>query len=181
MKYSILAVVAAAALNTSAYASDHNKNNWTDAALDAWIDGKAEATLLFNGNLDSFDINTDVQNGLVTLTGKVDTQVEKQLAAELIKGIEGVREIENDLSVYDENKDRDTSFIDAKISTVIKSRLLFDSDIAGTDIDVDVENKMVTLNGRVESEAEKDLAVTIAQNADDVEGVTSRLTIESDS
>eukprot|EP00232_Nephroselmis_pyriformis_P027893 CAMPEP_0182869710 /NCGR_PEP_ID=MMETSP0034_2-20130328/10099_1 /TAXON_ID=156128 /ORGANISM="Nephroselmis pyriformis, Strain CCMP717" /LENGTH=59 /DNA_ID=CAMNT_0025002179 /DNA_START=134 /DNA_END=309 /DNA_ORIENTATION=+ len=55
-------------------------NSWEKEAMDAWIDGKAEATLLFNGNLNSFDINTDVKMGTITLTGKVDNEIEKELA-----------------------------------------------------------------------------------------------------
>lgn len=57
----------------------------------------------------------------------------------------------------------DTDFTDAKIATVIKSRYLFDTDVDGTDIDVDVENRVVTLEGHVGSEAERDLAVQIAK------------------
>ena len=37
--------------------------DWKDGAKDAWIDGKAETTLLLNTNLNSFDIITDVKDG----------------------------------------------------------------------------------------------------------------------
>ena len=36
-------------------------------------------TVLLNGNLNNFDINTDVKNGKVMLTGKVDSEVDKEL------------------------------------------------------------------------------------------------------
>ena len=64
--------------------------DWKDDAKDAWLDGKAETTLLLNTNLNSFDIMTDVKNGHVTLTGKVESSVDKALAAELIKSLDGV-------------------------------------------------------------------------------------------
>ena len=66
---------------------------------------------------------------------------------------------------------------DAKIATVIKTRLLMDSDISGFDIDVDVEQGNVTLTGTVDSDAERDLAVEIAKNATDVTDVEDNLKV----
>ncbi|MBF7073423.1 BON domain-containing protein [Glaciecola sp. MH2013] len=181
MKHTLLSVALMTALFSTTAAAE---NKWEKEAKDAWIDGKAEATILFNGNLDSFDINTDVNNGIVTLTGKVDNSIEKELAEELILGIDGVSDVVNRLSVVgtqlEESADVAGSFTDAKISTVITSRLLFDSEVSGTSIDVDVDNKVVTLNGTVASSSERDLAVTIAENTDDVEEVKSMLKVESE-
>ena len=73
--------------------------------------------------------------------------------------------------------DDDNDLTDAKITTVITTRFLFDSEVGGTDIDVDTDNGIVTLNGSVESEAEKQLAVKIAKNAEDVRDVVDKLAI----
>ncbi|WP_032096658.1 MULTISPECIES: BON domain-containing protein [unclassified Alteromonas] len=199
MKRTILSIIVATSLSTAAVAGDmnsdsHTDNAWEKGAKDAWIDGKAEATLLFNGNLDSFDINTDVKNGDVILTGKVDNSVDKKLAEELVANIDGVMSVDNKLTVVEsEDMDSMTSgmsddledgvnegtseLTDAKIATVIKTRLLMDSDISGFDIDVDVENGNVVLTGSVDSDAEEDLAVAIAQNASDVKNVENNLTV----
>ncbi len=235
MKRTLIAVALFTALSTSAMASD---NTWKDDTKDAWIDGKAEATLLFNTKLNSFDINTDVKMGKVILTGKVDSEIEKELAEELVRGIDGVTDVDNSLTVLNtdtddmddmDNKSRtamkkdmmdmkedsrnamnndvkgmkgsshaamnenmeemddmddmddsnDGSVItDAKISTVVKSRLLFDSEVSGTDINVDVDNRVVTLKGTVKSETERQLVVSIAENTDDVDSVNDELTIK---
>jgi len=192
MKRSILSMIVATSLTTAAYAGDMDTDNkWEKGAKDAWIDGKAEATLLFNGNLDSFDINTDVKNGNVVLTGKVENSVDKKLAEELVANIDGVTSVDNKLTVVaDSNMHSDMSddmeegveegtseLTDAKIATVIKTRLLMDTDISGFDIDVDVENGVVTLTGEVDSDAERDLAVEIAKNASDVKDVESDLRV----
>ena len=196
MKRSIISLLVAGTLATSAYAgSMDTENKWEKGAKDAWIDGKAEATLLFNGNLNSFDINTDVQNGKVILTGKVENSVDKKLAEELVANIDGVTEVDNELTVVadndgdhdmdmddDDDMDGDDAMgelTDAKIATVIKTRLLMDSDISGFDIDVDVEQGNVTLTGSVDSDAERDLAVEIAKNASDVKNVEDNLTVET--
>ena len=198
MKRSLISMIVATTLTTAAYAgdmdTDSTSNKWEKGAKDAWIDGKAEATLLFNGNLDSFDINTDVKDGDVILTGKVDNSVDKKLAEELVANIDGVMSVDNKLSVI-EDKDMDSmtsdmsddvedgvdegtsELTDAKIATVIKTRLLMDSDISGFDIDVDVEDGNVVLTGTVDSDAEEDLAVEIAKNASDVKNVENNLKV----
>ena len=192
MKRSLISMIVATTLTTAAYAGDMDTDNkWEKGAKDAWIDGKAEATLLFNGNLDSFDINTDVKNGNVVLTGKVENSVDKKLAEELVANIDGVTSVDNKLTVVsdkdmegdmsddmEDTVDEGTSELtDAKIATVIKTRLLMDTDISGFDIDVDVENGVVTLTGDVDSDAERDLAVEIAKNASDVRDVESNLRV----
>jgi len=181
MKRTILSMALMAGLSTSAMAAD---NTWEKEARDAWLDGKAEATLLFNGELDSFNIDTDVQMGKVTLTGKVNNRVEKELAEELVMGIDGVKSVNNQLTVMNELSDMNgddsadvSAFTDTKIATVVKSRFLFNSEVSGTSIDVDVEDGVVTLNGEVETEAERDLAMSIARNATDVKSVTDMIKI----
>ena len=187
MKRTILSLLVAGTLTTSAFAGTMDSSNkWEEGAKDAWIDGKAEATLLFNGNLNSFDINTDVQNGKVVLTGKVENSVDKKLAEELVANIDGVTDVDNQLTILadhdDDNDDMDgeaamDKLTDAKIATVIKTRLLMDTDISGFDIDVDVKAGNVTLTGTVDSDAERDLAVEIAKNASDVTDVEDNLKV----
>ena len=192
MKRSLISMIVATTLTTAAYAGDMDTDNkWEKGAKDAWIDGKAEATLLFNGNLDSFDINTDVKNGNVVLTGKVENSVDKKLAEELVANIDGVTSVDNKLTVVADNdmhsdmsddmeegvEEGTSELTDAKIATVIKTRLLMDTDISGFDIDVDVENGIVKLTGEVDSDAERDLAVEIAKNASDVKDVESDLRV----
>ena len=60
---------------------------------------------------------------------------------------------------------------------MITTRYLFNSEVGGTDIDVDTDKGVVTLNGTVGSDAEKQLAVKIAKNAEDVRDVVDNLTI----
>ena len=177
-------IIAALVLGTTAMGAQ--ASSWENESKDAWIDGKAETVLLMNTNLNNFDINTDVKNGKVVLTGKVDSDLNKELAEELVLSLDGVTDVDNSLTVVksmdttDKNNntmDDDNDLTDAKITTVITTRFLFDSEVGGTDIDVDTDNGIVTLNGSVESEAEKQLAIEIAKNAEDVRDVVDELTI----
>jgi len=177
-------MIAALVLGTTAMGAQ--ASSWENESKDAWIDGKAETVLLMNTNLNNFDINTDVKNGKVVLTGKVNSDLDKELAEELVLSLDGVMDVDNNLTVVkdmdakttdtDMNTD-DNDLTDAKITTVITTRFLFDSEVDGTDIDVDTDNGVVKLKGSVESEAEKQLAIKIAKNAEDVRDVVDELTI----
>ncbi|MGP9148323.1 BON domain-containing protein [Vibrio parahaemolyticus] len=164
--------------STAVLASD----KWEKESMDAWLDGKAETTLLLNSNLNSFDINTDVENQVVTLTGSANNDLEKSLAEELVSGLDGVKKVNNELTVVSENKqdadsDAFAALTDSKITTIVKTRLLMDTSVSGTDIDVTTENKTVTLTGKVNSDAEHDLALSIANNTNDVNKVVDKIEV----
>lgn len=175
-------VLTAALLSISAMSVSAN-NTWENEAKDAWIDGKAESTLLLNTNLNSFDINTDVKDGTVTLTGKVDSEIDKALAEELVENLEGVEEINNEITVYNEAEMKDepnemlSGLKDSKVASVVKTRLLLESEVSGTDIDVDAKSGVVILQGEVDSKSEQDLAIAIAKNTNDVKEVIDNLKI----
>jgi len=180
MKNSIRSIVALTLLTVGSSAA-YAENTWKDKSKDAWLDGKAESTLLFNTNLNSFDINTDVQNGVVILTGKVESDVDKALAEELVASLEGVDSVDNRLTVLNKNAHQDgkmlTALMDSKIETVVKTKLLFESEVSGTAIEVEVKHGVVTLLGHADSDAAKQLAVTIAKNTTDVKSVIDKLAI----
>jgi hyperosmotically inducible protein len=181
MNKTTLSVVMSIMLGSMAFGANAAQD-WQDDAKDAWIDGKAETTLLLNANLNSFNINTDVHDGNVTLTGKVNSSVDKSLAGELIRSLDGVKDVNNELSVMKQHNDKDSkdlgeSLTDSKVATVVKTRLLFSADVSGTDINVDVAHGVVTLKGTVSSDAERDLALTIAKNTDDVKDVVDELRV----
>jgi osmotically-inducible protein OsmY len=169
-------------LTTSTFALAAQQN-WKDESRDAWIDGKAETTLLLNTNLNSFDINTDVTDGVVTLTGDVNSNLEKSLAEELIVGLDGVKKVDNKLTILDSNKESEqdsetlSALTDTKITTVLKSRLLMSQSISAMDIEVTTTDQVVELKGTVKNDAEHDLALSMARNAQDVLNVVDKLTV----
>ena len=182
MNFKYKTLVLAVALSTASLAVSAGES-WTDTAKDAWIDGKAETTLLFNEHLNSFDINTDVKNGVVVLTGSVDRAVDKALATELILSLDGVTEVNNQLTVMQNEESEDSAFMtelkDSKVETVVKTRLLIESEVSGLDIEVEAKEGTVTLSGKVSSEAERDLAIAIAKRTDDVTKVVDKLQVVS--
>lgn len=157
---------------------------------DAWLDGKLETALLFNEHLNSFNIDTDVKNGVARLKGTVATDIDRDLAGEIAASVSGIREVRNELSIDSsraseagsdkESKDRagfKQAVSDATLTARIKSELIVNSDTSGLSIDVDTKNGAVTLSGEVESEQEKALVVQIAKNANGTRSVNDRLKV----
>ena len=66
---------------------------------------------------------------------------------------------------------------DAGITTAVKSKLAADDTVKAYQVDVDTNNKVVTLRGDVETAAQKQHAVTIARNTDGVTDVIDQLRV----
>jgi hyperosmotically inducible periplasmic protein len=162
----------------------------TGEAKDAWITGKLEAVYALNRHLNAFAIETDTDNGIVHLTGTVESDIDRDLAGELAKGIEGVVSVDNDLLVAAnartaaaktaDGPDRPFGVWvdDATTTAAVKSKLLGNPNTKGLEIDVDTRGDVVTLSGEVASTEEKQLAEELAKNTGDVKEVRNQLVVK---
>lgn len=66
-----------------------------DSALTAAVKGK----LIVDQTMQSYKVNVETQNGVVQLTGFVDSNDAKSRAAELARSVDGVKEVRNDLEI----------------------------------------------------------------------------------
>lgn len=73
--------------------------NVGSGANDGWLWAKTRAVLATTDDLRDSTVNVDVDNGVVTLSGTVATQVQKTKAAQVAKGVEGVKSVKNNLTV----------------------------------------------------------------------------------
>lgn len=182
MKRTLTAALVTVALGTASLSVQAN-NDWQDESRDAWIHGSAQTSLMLNTNLNAFRISSSVEDGIVTLEGEVETSTDKALAEELVEGIDGVRGVNNELTVRNEDHDDNdnggigATLNDGRIFTVLKSRLLMSGDVSGRDIEVEVDNAVVTLSGDVDTSSERDLAVEMARNTNGVEDVRDNLRV----
>ncbi len=67
---------------------------------------------------------------------------------------------------------------DASLTTHVKARLAGDRDMTGSDIDVAVKDRLVTLSGTVLSQKVDQEAVNVAGQTDFVRGVIDHLKVE---
>lgn len=68
---------------------------------DGVITTKVKSALLADDMVKGLDINVDTMNGTVTLNGTVDNQAQADRAVQVAQGIEGVANVQNNLTVND--------------------------------------------------------------------------------
>jgi len=113
--------------------------------------------LLSDPATESYEIDTSVNNGVVTLEGMVNSYMEKAQAERVAKSVSGVKEVDN-LLVFDHKTTRPDKEFQAEIKKAMRWDTLVDQEL----IQVSVDNKKVTLKGTVGSAAEKDRAINHA-------------------
>lgn len=70
---------------------------------DAVITTKVKAVIFEDDNLSSMDINVETNNGIVQLSGFVESDADIDTAENLAATVKGVKDIENDIQVREEN------------------------------------------------------------------------------
>jgi len=124
---------------------------------DTQLNTEILTALTGNPATESFEIDVHVHDGVVTLTGTVDSWQEKQLAAQVVKGVKGVTELRNDLT-WEPVPMRP----DEEIFHEITKRLQGDPWVSGNPVTVKVTNRAVTLSGKVGSIVEQRRAKNLA-------------------
>ena len=181
-----LAVVSTALMSLPTLAQESGSSkSFEGAAKDAWLVGKVEMAFTLNEHLNPFVIDTDAENGVITLTGTVENDIDRDLAGAIAEGVEGVSKVNNELEVdmkktsAQSKKARSPNwFTDATTTATVKSRLVANGSIDALAIDVDTEDAVVTLSGRVRSDAEKDLATQVTKNTAHVAEVRNLLVVD---
>ena len=148
---------------------------------DAWLTTKVKTMLLFHRNVSAMtEVNT--KDGIVTLRGDAASQAQKDLTTEYAKDVEGVKDVNNEMTVSKtSDKTRDTAgekIDDASITAQVKMTLLYHRSTSALNTSVTTKNGVVTLSGKAKNAAERDLATKLANDVNGVKGVKNRMTIE---
>lgn len=124
--------------------------------------------------LSSSEIGASVRDGIVTLTGIVDSYYKKLAAENAVKKIAGVKGVVQKIEVRlsESGKRKDTDIAQA-IENAFKWSVLVPKD----NIKIKVENGWVTLEGSVEWEFEKNAARKAAEKIAGVVGVTNNIMV----
>jgi len=179
-KRTAIAVALAGALTTApAFAAG-------DRMSDTWKEASISTAYTLNEHLNPFDVDVEVNGGTARLTGTVESSVEKDLAEQIALSVDGVKQVDNNLSVASDTPRRDNagdfsqSVSDAGITAKVKSKLLWNRSTSGLKVNVTTQQRKVTLEGTVESKAERDLVRRIALNTDGVRAIDDKLTVKPD-
>lgn len=151
------------------------------AMSDAWLTTKVKSTLLYHRSVSGFKTEVEVKDGIVTLRGNAPSQAQKELTTEYTMDIEGVKDVNNEMTVTDTSKTTRTmgdKIDDASITALVKMTLLSHRSTSAINTSVTTKNGVVTLTGKAKNSAEQDLATKLAKDVKGVKSVENRMTIE---
>lgn len=184
-RHAASAIALGLALSTPVMAGD---KDYERATSDAWKEGKLDTMYLVNRHLNNFSIDPEVSGDSVILIGKVESEIDRDLAQEIAQGMSGIDEVDNRLQIVptnearsganEEDREYSTMVEDATLAAEVKLKLLANGNTDGLSIDVDAADAQITLTGTVKSAEEKSLAGKIASNVDGVRNVHNRLQLE---
>jgi len=147
---------------------------------DAWITAKVKTIFLFHRNVSAMT-EVDTKAGIVTLQGKAVNEAQKDLTTEYAKDVEGVKGVNNEMTVGKIAKKKQTvgqKIDDASITAQVKMTLLYHRSTSALNTSVKTKRGVVTLSGKAKSGAEMDLATKFANDVNGVKSVNNRMTIE---
>lgn len=123
---------------------------------DAYIKKKVSDQIIFDSRIKSRNIIVFVENGIVILSGRVRTYIERDLVEKVARNTQGVQAVVEELTI-----DLRSSLIrsDIEIAEAVLNALSWDAFIIPTrKINVTVENGDVILTGEVEEYYQKERA-----------------------
>lgn len=109
--------------------------------------------LAWDPSIDAAYINVDVKNGVVTLTGRVNSYPEKQIAETVAKRVAGVQKVKDAIQV--ELPPGHSKFKDSEISQVVQTILKWNVSVADDKVLFSVKNGWLTLEGEVHWQYQK--------------------------
>ena len=142
---------------------------------DAAIKTEVLAKLSTNGQTNPFRLDVQVSEGVVHLAGTVDNAEEKRLAEHEARSVDGVRQVVNDIAIGDTSGGQMAD--DGTITAKVKAKLAASAEINPFNVDVATSQGIVSLVGRVKTEAQKAEAERIARETDGVRGVRNLLKV----
>jgi osmotically-inducible protein OsmY len=146
----------------------------TTALTDEQLQREVMAELKWEPRIRPNEIGVAVKNGVVTLSGFVDSFQAKWAAEEAALRVHGVRAVANEIEVRLPNIGERT---DVDIARAIVEALEWDSVVPADRIKVTVSKGWVTLEGEVEWQYQKEDAERIARRIVGVKGVANLIHI----
>ncbi len=125
--------------------------------------------------LKSSEIGVAVKNGIVTLSGMVDSYSKKLSAERAAKKVSGVKAVAEDIQVGISPSYRKT---DAEIAEAVFNTIKWHSAVPEDRVKIKVEDGIVTLEGEVEWDYQRVNARTAIQNVSGVRSVTNLISIK---
>ena len=133
------------------------------------------AELKWEPRVNEAEIGVIVKDGVVTLTGIVESTSEKVTAENAVQRVSGVKAVANDLTIRITARMEQS---DADIATAAASALRWNSDVPHDTIRISVDHGWVTLKGEVEWQYQKMAAAAAVQPLLGVRGIRNDISLK---
>jgi osmotically-inducible protein OsmY len=130
--------------------------------------------LRWEPSIDANDVGVIAHEGVVTLTGRVDSFAEKDAAQRAAQRVTGVKAVANDLEVVvpGTHKRDDTDLARAAVDAIT-----WNYNVPKDQVRLTVRNGWITLEGEVDWQYQRDAALKTVMFLTGVQGVTSNLVV----
>ena len=154
-----------------------------DRTIGEFVDDALIKTIIKNTYFDQsgnlfFNVDVEVSQGRVLLTGTVENMDLKIEATRIAWGVEDVKTVINELQIS--NSDNIFNFADdLVISTKVSGRLILEEEVNSLNYNIETVNKVVYIIGIANNEDEQKKVIDIASDVYGVEGVIDYITIKA--
>jgi len=147
----------------------------TETRTDTQIQADVLAELKWEPRVQANEVGVSVKNGVVTLTGRVDSYTKKWAAEEAAHRVRGVKAVANDIEVKLPGSSERT---DEDIAQAVVRALEWDAFVPIDKLDITVSKGWVTLKGDVEWKYQKEDAERVARRTVGVIGVSNLIVVK---
>jgi osmotically-inducible protein OsmY len=154
-----------------------------ETSQDAATTSKVKTALMLSKHVSAFDVKVTSNHGAVTLTGEVPSEETRRLAAAITQDTSGVTLVQNNIVVNPgagRNKDTENladRVADLEIKTIVIDQLARSPELKDKRFTVQVSRRVVTLDGAVDSPAQKRAAEQIVLQAPGVQGLAGDISV----
>jgi osmotically-inducible protein OsmY len=149
---------------------------------DGWLTTKVKTALLFHRNVRATKTEVNVKDGLVTLSGEASSLAQKELTTEYAKDVEGVKEVNNEMTVVKASLEPAETLgekiDDASITAQVKSSLMSHRSTSAMKTKVVTTDGVVTVSGSAKNAAERSLVTKLVNDINGVKSVVNKMVLE---
>jgi osmotically-inducible protein OsmY len=154
-----------------------------ESSQDAATTSKVKTALLLSKHVSAFDVKASTNRGEVTLAGEVPSEETRRLAGAITQDTSGVTAVRNNLTVNPAARgNQDIAQLgdrvaDLEIKTLVIDQLARSPELKDRTLTVQVSKKVVSLEGAVETPAQKRAAEQIALQTPGVQGLAGQIAV----
>jgi len=145
---------------------------------DTVVTASVRSALLADPDVKSLDVKVETRKGEVQLSGFVDNLTQAERISTIVKGVQGVKTIDNKMAMKTADTTVGNKVDDAIVTTRVKAALLADESVKSFDIAVVTRKGEVQLSGFVDNQGQIDRAMQVARAVEDVHSVSNQMTLK---